>query len=80
MRETPGEPVCGYFWQVLSRTARTPERKLAFTPGSVINLPQVLLDCGLQIRQDVEQIGNKAVIRYLEDRRFLVLVDRNNDL
>src|SRR5690606_31052234 len=33
-----------------------------------------------QLRYDLEQIAHQAVIGYLEDRRFLVLVDRNNDL
>src|SRR6056297_3657169 len=33
-----------------------------------------------QLRHRVEQIGDKAIVRDLEDRRFLVLVDRDNHL
>src|SRR5690606_22385137 len=33
-----------------------------------------------QFRHQLKQVTHQAVIRYLEDRGFLVLVDRNNDL
>jgi len=33
-----------------------------------------------ELRQCFEQVGDQAVVRYLKDRRILVLVDRDNDL
>src|SRR5712692_8034141 len=46
------------------------------------NVPasRLLFLCELvaQFRQCLEQIGDKAVVGHLEDRRFLVLVDRDD--
>ena len=35
---------------------------------------------GFQFRNGIEQIGHKAEIRNLENRRFLILVDGDDDL
>src|SRR5581483_8515283 len=40
----------------------------------------LLVDRGGQLGNDLEQIAHDAVIGHLEDRRFLVLVDRNDGL
>src|SRR5258708_17435334 len=39
-----------------------------------------LCHCGGQLRHDLEQISHDAVVGHLEDRRFLVLVDRHDGL
>src|SRR5947209_12353984 len=43
---------------------------------SLLAFPELLLE----LRQDLEQIADNAVIGDLEDRRLLVLVDRDDDL
>src|SRR5258708_6372960 len=46
-------------------------------PGrSLLALPELLVE----LRQDLEQIANETVIGDLEDRRLLILVDRDDDL
>src|SRR5690606_29462396 len=41
---------------------------------------QLLLHLAGQFRHQLKQVTYQAIIRYLEDRGFLVLVDGNNDL
>src|SRR5688572_16851572 len=44
--------------------------------GSLLAFSELLLE----LRQDLEQVADQAVIGDLEDRRLLVLVDRDDDL
>ena len=52
-------------------------RKLA--PAATVSATE-LGELGVQFGQRVEEIGDEAEIRDLEDRRFLILVDRDDDL
>ena len=59
-----------------ARRKRKPIRRDALVGERRSALFQLLL----QLRQDLEQIANEPVIRDLEDRRFGVLIDGDDDL
>src|SRR3546814_20579514 len=51
--------------------------------GSVLTLFAAAKQCSkrlFEFRQDVEEVADEAIVRDLEDRRFLVLVDGADDL
>src|SRR6478609_5228660 len=54
------------------------------TPIRLITMPRYsalfLVYCGRQLGHDLEQVTHDAVVGNLEDRRFLVLVDRHDGL
>src|ERR1700727_1301055 len=63
----------------MTKSPRHPERAGAFGSASG-NSALASLDCLGELRRDLEQVADHAVIGDLEDRRLFVLVDRDDRL
>src|SRR5579863_7581102 len=59
-----------------------PTTPMRLSASSAIARPLLLpaRELGVELGQDLEQVADEAVIGDLENRRFLVLVDRDDDL
>ena len=64
----------------ISPRVKTSSTKKPAEAGFLDAIVRALSDLGFELGQCVEQVGDKAVIGYLEDRCVFVLVDRNDHL